>query len=90
MTGKELFEAMKSEYLPGFYLALNGNICCTIGVYLITISVNSLTDELEISIDSCPYGYYDNCENWETVSTIEGAKETIRDFITWCYDKTAS
>ena len=89
MTGKELFEVVKSEYLPGFYLALNGNICCTIGVYLISIFVNDVTGELEITIDSCPFGYFENNEEWVTVNTIEEAKRTIQDFVVWCYNKTA-
>ena len=90
MTGKELFEAMKSEYLPGFYLALNGNICCTIGVYLITIFVNDVTGKLEITIDSCPFGCFENNEEWVIVNTTEEAQKTIQNFIVWCYNKTAS
>lgn len=90
MTGKELFEAMKSEYLPGFYLSLNGNICCTIGVYLISIFVNDITGELEITIDSCPFGYFEDNIEWVTVDTIKEAKQTIQDFVIWCYNKTAS
>ena len=90
MTGKELFEAMKSEYLPGFCLALNGNICCTIGIYLITIFVNDITGELEITIDSCPFSYFEDNIEWITVNTIEEAKQTIQDFVVWCYNKTAS
>ena len=90
MSGKELFEAIKSECLPGFYLSLNGNICCTIGVYLISIFVNDITDELKITIDSCPFGYFGDNEEWVTVDTIEEAKRTIQDFVVWCYEKTAS
>lgn len=90
MTGKELFEAIKNQKMRGFYLALNGNICCNIGIYLISIFINDISDCVEISIDSCYRGAFDNCINWVTVYSLEDAESTIQDFIIYCYENTAS
>ena len=82
----KLFGEIKKQCWPGFYEDLNGTICCSMNGYLISIWINTDTNEVDITLDDGRNGFFDNNIEWETVQTLEEAKNTVRRFGILCYE----
>lgn len=66
--------------LFGFYLDVTGACCLNVGKYLISIFQNTITDDLELRVDSISSnGIFDNEVEWLTpLSEEDMAKEICR------------
>lgn len=80
-----LFEEIRNQCWPGFYLDLNGSICCAMNGFLITVFINTCTNKVEITLDSGDTGFYENNIFWESVADLKQAAETVRRFGKYCY-----
>ncbi len=82
MTNAKLEKFIKTHMFPGFYIDVCGMYCLCLGKYLISVFLNSDTNELDVCVDSLSKrGMYEDNLEWETPSTEDELAKTICRFV---------
>ena len=80
-----LFDLIKDNLPNGFYEDVNGNYCCVIGKYLISICRG--VNNVEIELFSCLYGCFDNLLDWYFINKVEDVEKYITQFIDYIKER---
>lgn len=82
MTNPKLQAFIDKHMLPGFYIDVTGSYSIVIYKYLISVFLNSDTDELEVTMDTISdRGFFDQNIEWEAPTSDEEVVATIKRFI---------
>lgn len=82
MTNPKLQTFIDKHMLPGFYIDVTGCYSIVIYKYLISVFLNSDTDELEVTMDTISdRGFFDQDIEWETPASDEEIVATIKRFM---------
>lgn len=77
-TNPKLEAFIKAYQIPGFYIDVCGMYCFAFDKYLLSVFVNSDTDELEVTVDTLSdRGLFEVNLEWETPQTPLGLYESI-------------
>lgn len=80
-----LFDLIKDNLPNGFYEDVNGNYCCVIGKYLISICRE--VNNVEIGLYSCLFGCFDNLLDWYIINKVEDVDIYITQFIDYIKER---
>lgn len=80
-----LFDLIKDNLPNGFYKDVNGNYCCVIGKYLISICRG--VNNVEIDLFSCHFGCFDNLLDWYIIKKVEDVEKYITQFIDYIKER---
>lgn len=80
-----LFDLIKDNLPNGFYEDVNGNYCCVIGKYLISICRE--VNNVEIGLSSCLFGCFDNLLDWYIINKVEDVDIYITQFIDYIKER---
>ena len=81
-TDKRIIKFANSARFPGWYIDSNGCYCCVVGKYLISIFINDMDDNMDITVDAIgERGYFDKNLEWESPEDEESMMETACRFM---------
>lgn len=82
MTNPKLQAFIDKHMLPGFYIDVTGCYSIVIYKYLISVFLNSDTNELEVTMDTISdSGFFDWNVEWETPASDDEIVTTIKRFM---------
>lgn len=66
--------------LPGFYFDCRGVYCGQVNGRLVSVFVNTEENTIDVTVDELDSatGIYDNCIDWESHTTVEGALDSLK------------
>lgn len=82
MTNQKLQAFINKHMLPGFYIDATGSYSIVIYKYLISVFLNSDTNELEVTMDTIgDSGFFDWNVEWEAPASDDEIVTTIKRFM---------